>query len=49
VLIDLNETVKATVAVRSYELEIAGIQMTEEYAPVLPLVLASRDESSRCS
>ncbi len=44
VLIDLNETVKATVAVRSYELEIAGIQMTEEYAPVLPLVLASRDE-----
>src|SRR5206468_3417412 len=25
-------------------LELAGIQITEEYAPVLPLVLASRDE-----
>jgi PAS domain S-box-containing protein len=44
VLIDINETVKATVAIRSYELELAGIQMTEEYAPGLPLVLANRDE-----
>src|SRR5262249_53571038 len=44
VLIDLNETVKATVAIRSYELELAGIHVEESYADVLPLVLASRDE-----
>lgn len=44
VLIDVNETVKATVAVRSYELEMAGVTVREEYAPGLPLVLASRDE-----
>jgi PAS domain S-box-containing protein len=44
VLIDLNETVKATLAVRSYELELGGIRLDAEYAPVLPLVLASPDE-----
>jgi PAS domain S-box-containing protein len=44
VLIDLNETVKATMAVRAYELEVAGVKVVEEYAPGLPLVLASRDE-----
>jgi len=44
VLIDLNETVKATVAIRSYELELAGVAIEEHYAEVLPLVLASRDE-----
>src|SRR5439155_16643053 len=44
VLIDLNETVKATVAIRSYELELAGVRVEEHYAEVLPLVLASRDE-----
>ncbi len=44
VLIDINETVKATVAVRSYELELAGVQVTEEYSAGLPLVLACRDE-----
>ena len=42
-LIDLNETVKATVAVRAYDLEIGGIRTREEYAPVMPLVLANRD------
>jgi PAS domain S-box-containing protein len=44
VLIDLNDIVKATVAVRSYELELAGVRITEEYGPGLPLVLACRDE-----
>jgi PAS domain S-box-containing protein len=44
VLIDLNETVKSTVAIRSYELELAGVRVVEDYAAVLPLVLASRDE-----
>jgi len=44
VLIDLNETVQATLGVRSYELALAGIKVTEEYAAVLPVVLANRDE-----
>ncbi len=44
VLIDLNETVTATIAIRSYELELAGVRVEAEYAEVLPLVLASRDE-----
>jgi PAS domain S-box-containing protein len=43
-LADLNEIVKSTVGVRAYELEIAGIAMREEYAPLLPLVLANREE-----
>jgi PAS domain S-box-containing protein len=43
-LLDLNEIVKATMSVRAYELEIAGIQIREEYAPLLALVLANRDE-----
>ncbi len=43
-LLDLNEIVKATMSVRAYELEMAGIQIREEYAPLLPLVLANRDE-----
>ncbi len=42
-LIDLNEIVKSTVSVRAYELELAGIETREEYAPLLPLVLANRD------
>jgi len=41
---DLNEMVKSTVSVRAYELEMAGIAMREEYAPLLPLVLANREE-----
>jgi PAS domain S-box-containing protein len=43
-LMDLNEIVKATMGVRVYELEMAGIQIHEEYAPMLPLVLANREE-----
>jgi PAS domain S-box-containing protein len=43
-LLDLNEIVKATMGVRAYELEMAGIQIREEYAPLLPLVLANREE-----
>ena len=43
-LLDLNEIVKATMTVRAYELEMAGIQIQEEYAPMLPLVLANREE-----
>lgn len=43
-LLDLNEIVKATMNVRAYELEMAGIQIREEYAPILPLVLANRED-----
>jgi PAS domain S-box-containing protein len=43
-LADLNEIVKSTVSVRAYELEMAGIALREEYAPLLPLVLANREE-----
>ena len=43
-LLDLNEIVKATMGVRAYELEMAGIQIREEYAPILPLILANREE-----
>ena len=43
-LLDLNEIVKATMSVRAYELEMAGIQIREEYAPLLPLVLVNREE-----
>ena len=31
-------------SVRAYELEMAGIEIREEYAPLLPLVLANREE-----
>jgi PAS domain S-box-containing protein len=43
-LLDLNEIVKATIGVRAYELELAGIQIREDYAPLLPLVLANRED-----
>ncbi len=43
-LLDLNEIVKATMGVRAYELELVGIQIREEYAPLLPLVLINREE-----
>ena len=43
-LADLNEIVKSTVSVRAYELEMAGIATREEYSPLLPLVLANREE-----
>lgn len=44
VLVDLNDIVKATMAVRAYDLELAGIAVSEDYAAVMPLVLANRDE-----
>jgi PAS domain S-box-containing protein len=43
-LADLNEIVMSTVAVRAYELEMAGVQTREQYAAALPLVLVDRDE-----
>jgi two-component system NtrC family sensor kinase len=43
-LADLNEIVISTVAVRAYELEMAGVQTREQYARSLPLVLANREE-----
>jgi two-component system NtrC family sensor kinase len=43
-LLDLNEIVQATMSVRSYELEVAGIVIREEYAPMLPLVLVNRED-----
>jgi PAS domain S-box-containing protein len=43
-LLDLNEIVKATMSIRTYELEMAGIQIRAEYAPLLPLVLGNREE-----
>jgi two-component system NtrC family sensor kinase len=43
-LLDLNEVVKATMSVRAYELDIAGIVIREDYAALLPLVLANREE-----
>jgi PAS domain S-box-containing protein len=43
-LADLNELVISTVAVRAYELEMAGVQTREQYAQTLPLVLANREE-----
>jgi len=43
-LLELNEIVKATMSIRAYELEMAGIAIREEYAPLLPLVLANREE-----
>ena len=43
-LLGLNEIVQSTVGVRRYELELAGIELREEYAPHLPVVLANREE-----
>jgi PAS domain S-box-containing protein len=43
-LLDLNEIVKATMSVRAYELEMAGVLIREEYAPLLPVVLVNREE-----
>src|SRR5262249_39419060 len=42
-LVDLNEIVQAAVNVRAYELEMGRIEIHEEYAPNLPLVLANRE------
>jgi PAS domain S-box-containing protein len=43
-LLDLNEIVKSTLGVRAFELEMSGITTREDYAPVLPLVQANREE-----
>jgi PAS domain S-box-containing protein len=43
-LVDINEIVQSAVNVRTYELRMAGIEVREDYAPNLPLVLANRDE-----
>jgi PAS domain S-box-containing protein len=43
-LVDLNEIAQAAVSVRAYELEMAAIQIDENYAAHLPLVLANREE-----
>ena len=43
-LLELNEIVKATLTVRAYELEMAGIEIREEYAALMPLVLGNREE-----
>jgi PAS domain S-box-containing protein len=43
-LMDLNEIVKSTMGVRAFELEMSGITTREDYAPVLPLVQANREE-----
>src|SRR5262249_30159675 len=44
VLNDLNEIVRGTLALRAYELAAANVELVEEYATVLPLVLANREE-----
>jgi signal transduction histidine kinase len=36
--------VQSTIGVRAYELEMAGIEVREDYATNLPVVLANRDE-----
>src|SRR4030095_4171520 len=43
-LMDLNEIVKSTIGVRAHEFEMSGITLREDYAPLLPLVLANQDE-----
>jgi two-component system NtrC family sensor kinase len=43
-LIALNEIVQSTISVRAYELEMAGIEVQENYALNLPVVLANREE-----
>lgn len=43
-LMDVNEISRSVVSVRAYELEVAGISVTEHYAPDLPLVLVNREE-----
>jgi two-component system NtrC family sensor kinase len=44
VLLDVNEVVQAAVRLRVYGVEIAGIEVREEYAPDLALVAANREE-----
>lgn len=44
VLLDVNEVVQSAVRLRAYGVEMAGIEVREEYAPNLALVLANRDD-----
>jgi PAS domain S-box-containing protein len=44
VLIDFNEVVQSAVRLRTYGVEISGIEVREEYAPSLALVNANREE-----
>ena len=43
-LADLNEIVQGTVSLRAYELGNTGVELREDYAPNLPLVLVNREE-----
>jgi len=43
-LVDVNEIARSVVAVRAYELEVAGVTIREQYAADLPLVLVNREE-----
>jgi PAS domain S-box-containing protein len=46
-LVDLADVVKATLSVRAYDLELAGITVSEDFASSLPLVLANREDIQR--
>ena len=43
-LLSLNDVVQSTLGIRAYDLEMAGIEVREDYATKLPVVLANRDE-----
>jgi PAS domain S-box-containing protein len=43
-LVDVNDLIRSAVSVRAYELELAGIQVSQEYAPGLPLVHGNRED-----
>jgi signal transduction histidine kinase len=44
VLLDFNEVVQSAVRLRAYGVEIAGLEVREEYGPNLALVNANREE-----
>ena len=41
---DLNEIARATCALRTYELKMAGIEIIEQYSNDMPVVVANREE-----
>ncbi len=41
---DLNEIARATVALRAYELRLAGIELMEQYSADVPVIVANREE-----
>ena len=43
-IVDLSEIVRSTLALKGFDLQTAKIRVQEDYAPELPLVLASREE-----